>query len=76
MPSSTPKLHERGVVAGLSKKRAPDDPELVAARARLAEARVAEFIERTVADMAPLSPDARARLAVILLRGPSSDTAA
>jgi hypothetical protein len=68
MPSN-PKLHERAMVAALTRVRAPDDPELAAARGRFAEARVAEFIERTVAEMAPLSPDARARLAVLLLGG-------
>jgi hypothetical protein len=69
MPSANPKLHERARVAALTRTRDPGDPELADARARLAEARVAEYIERTVADMAPLSPDARARLAVLLLGG-------
>jgi hypothetical protein len=46
------------------------------ARRALAEANLAAYIERTVEAMPPLTSEQTSRLAVLLLRGPSSDTAA
>ena len=65
MPSPT--HHHRARIAALSRSRAHDDPELRAEYAALAEQRIAQYIERTAATIAPLTPEARTRLAVLLL---------
>jgi hypothetical protein len=59
--------HHRARVAALSRDRAPDDPELLAARRDLAEARLAARIDQA-GDL--LDPAGRARLAERLLAGP------
>jgi hypothetical protein len=71
----SPKLHQRARVAALTRRRDPDDPELAAARADLAEERIVEYIEKTVTGMAPLTPEARTRIALKLLSGPSEVSA-
>ena len=53
-----------------------DDAAIDDARRALAEANLAAYIERTVSAMPALTPEQTSRLAVLLLRGPSSDTAA
>ncbi len=69
--------HHRARVAALSRDRAPDDPELVAARQALADARRAEAadlraqrlakaIRETVDGAPPLTDEQRARLAALL----------
>jgi hypothetical protein len=72
MPSWT---HHRARYAALSRDRAPDDPELVAARQALAEARqdpalraerLAKAIRETVDAAPPLSDEQRTRLAALL----------
>ena len=71
--------HHRARVAALSRDRAPNDPELLAARRDLAEARRVEQLEdhvKRVADHAPLlTSEQRDRLA-LLLRGPSNTAGA
>jgi len=61
---------ERARVASLTRSRAADDPDLVAARRNLAAARLADHIEKTIAAAPPLTAEQRDRLA-LLLRGPS-----
>ena len=71
--------HHRARVAALSRDRAPDDPELLAARQALTEARAAErqeleaqriarHIKKLVDAAPPLSAEQRDRL-VLILRG-------
>jgi hypothetical protein len=73
--------HHRARVAALSRDRAPDDPELLAARRDLAAAREAErgeiaarrlavYIERTVASAPPFTAAQIDQLSMIF-RGPS-----
>lgn len=66
--------HERARIASLTRSRKPDDPDLLDARRKLREARLADYITRTV-DAAPaLTADQRDRLAA-LLRGGGTDAA-
>ena len=58
----------RARVAGLSRDRLPDDPDLLAAKADLKAARLEDYIARVVASAPPLDPATRDRLA-LLLRG-------
>jgi hypothetical protein len=67
--------HHRARVAALSRDRAPDDPELVAARQALADARrdpalrterLAKAIRETVEAAPPLTDAQRRELAVLL----------
>lgn len=60
--------HERAKVAGLSRSRTPDDPDLIAARRNLSAERLAMYIKRAVDTAPPLSAEQRDRLA-LLLRG-------
>jgi hypothetical protein len=73
--------HHRARVAALSRDRAPDDPELLAARRDLAAAREAErgeiaaaklarYINRTVGESPRFTPAQIDELS-LLLRGPS-----
>jgi hypothetical protein len=64
--------HERARVASLTRSRAADDPELVAARQNLRTERAADYIRETVDAAPPLTTEQRDRLA-LLLRG--GDTA-
>ncbi len=77
MPDPSSWTHHRARVAALSRDRAPDDPELVAAREALADARrrastvlraerLAKAINKTVAEAPPLTDEQRARLAALL----------
>ena len=76
--------HHRARVAALSRDRAPDDPELLAARRDLAAAREAErgeiaarrlaaYIQRTVASAPPFTAAQIDQLSM-LLRGPSGSS--
>ena len=60
---------ERARVASLSRSRTADDPDLVAARRNLKAARLAEYIERVVAEAPPLTIEQRNRLSVLLRGG-------
>ncbi len=60
------KLYERARVGSLSRSRTADDPELLDARRNLAEANIADYIEKTLAQAPPLSPEQKTRLAELL----------
>jgi len=58
--------HYRAKVAGLTRDRLPDDPELTDARRGLAEAGLAEHIRKVVDGFPPLTAEQRDRLAAAL----------
>ena len=62
-------MHHRGRVGGLSRDREPNDPELLDAKASLAEAGLAEHIKQVVDGFPPLTAEQRNRLALALLGG-------
>ncbi len=62
---------ERARVASLTRSRAADDPDLLAARRNLREQRLADYITRTVAAAPPLTGAQRDRLALLLRAAPS-----
>jgi hypothetical protein len=66
---------ERARVASLTRSRAPDDPDLLAARRNLRAARAEDYVRKLVASAPPLSFEQRDRLAV-LLRGDGATSAA
>ena len=68
-PISAERAHVRGVIAGLSRDRAPDDPDLVAARQRCRELKLANYISALVDQAPPLNIEQRGRLAQLLLSG-------
>ncbi len=75
-PISKERAHARGVVAGLSRDRRPDDPQLVEARRNLAALSIEAHIARVVAEAPPLTEGARRdRLAVLLRDGGGPDAA-
>ncbi|MCU1692979.1 MAG: hypothetical protein JWM64_2070 [Frankiales bacterium] len=57
---------DRAKVAGLSRSRDPNDPDLQNARRDLRAARAEEYIRKLVDAAPPLNPDQLARLAVLL----------
>jgi hypothetical protein len=59
-------FHERGRVGSLSRSRPSNDPELVEARQNLATAKLADYIDRVLAQAPPLSDEQRAKLAELL----------
>ena len=61
-------LHFRGRVAGLSRDRLPDDPELLDAKRKLRAENLAVYITELVDAAPPLTAAQRHRLA-LLLRG-------
>lgn len=63
--------HHRARVAALSRDRAPNDPELVAARLSLRAERLAQHVAKVVAEAPPLTPTQRDRIAVLLRGGAS-----
>ncbi len=60
---------ERARVAGLSRDRAPDDPELLTARLNLRAERLAAHVEKIVAQAPPLTSAQRDRIAALLRSG-------
>lgn len=64
--------HLRAKVASLSRSRAANDPELVAARRELAEANLAAAIERTLSAAPPLTEKQRHHLAGLFAGGASA----
>lgn len=56
--------HYRAQIAGLSRDRAPDDPELVEARQNLTEAMLAETILRRAPGLSPAQRERLSRLLV------------
>jgi hypothetical protein len=67
-PPTNPHLSAAGRVSVLTRHRGPNHPDVIAARAELREARLREAIAREAEADPPLSPEQRARLAVLLLR--------
>ena len=64
--SSSTIAHHKSRVAAFTRSRTPDDPELVRAKQDLAEAKLADYIQRLL-DAAPeLSDEQRVRLAELL----------
>ena len=63
--------HLRGRIAGLSRDRATDDPELVAARRDLTAVRLHDHIAATLATAPPHTDDQRRRLAGLFTGGAS-----
>lgn len=59
----------RGRVAALSRSRSHDDPDLIDARLSLREARLADYIRKTVDASPPLTAEQRDRLALLLTTG-------
>ncbi len=58
--------HHRGRVAALSRSRASDDPEFIAAKTDLVAANIADYLIRTLAAAPPLTDEQRTRLAELL----------
>jgi hypothetical protein len=58
--------HHCARVAVPSRDRASDDPKLLDERRKLREARLADYIKRTVNAFPPRTPEARGRLTVLL----------
>jgi hypothetical protein len=58
--------HLRARRAALSRDRAADDPEFVAAARDLAAEKLAEYVKRIVDEAPPLTEAQRARIAAIL----------
>lgn len=61
--------HHRARIAALSRDRSPDDPQILDARRDLRAARLAEHIEKVVADFPPLTEEQLDRLAGLLRGG-------
>ena len=66
MSSSNTIAHHKARVASYTRSRTPDDPEFVAAKQDLAEAKIAAYVERCLASAPPLTDESRARLAELL----------
>ena len=56
----------RGAVGSLTRSRPADDPELVAARALMAEESLVDAISKALAKAAPLTPAVRERILGLL----------
>jgi hypothetical protein len=69
MALSKAAAHHRARIAGLSRDRNPDDPELVTARADLAVQQLADHAQRVVAGWPAPTTEQLARVAAILRSG-------
>ena len=69
-PTPSPWKSHRGRVAALTRSRAADDPDLMAARRDLRAERLANYIRLTVEKAPPLTPAQRDPLALLLRGGP------
>jgi hypothetical protein len=58
---------ERARIAGLTRSRPADDPELIEARRRLRAERLAEHVKKVVAEFPPLTDAQCERIAGLLL---------
>jgi hypothetical protein len=63
---SSTSIRARNRLNALSRYRAPDDPDVAAARRDLRAARAEEYIRKIVDAAPPLTAEQRARLAAIL----------
>ncbi len=75
--ASTPSMstrwtQERARIASLTRSRRPDDPELLAARERMAALKVEADIAKLVAKAPPLTAAQRDRLVTIIRGGASA----
>lgn len=61
--------HLRGRIAGLSRDRAPDDPELVEARRDLAATRLHAHVADVIAKAPELTTEQTARIVALLTGG-------
>ncbi len=59
-------LQARGRYASLTRDRAPDDPELVAARREMQEAALMNAVEKALAKAPPMTDELRARIIGLL----------
>jgi hypothetical protein len=59
-------LHQRAKIGALSRSRSDDDPELVGAKRDLAEAKIADYIERVLAAAPPLTDEQKCRLVELM----------
>lgn len=57
---------KRAKVAALSRSRSKDDPELVTARQDLAASKLAQYVEKVVAEAPPLTAEQSDRIAALL----------
>jgi len=73
MPENPSYQALRARMAVLARYRDPDDPERIEASRDVYEARLERAIRRALADRPALTPDRRARLAVLLLDGVTAD---
>lgn len=64
--------HERARIGALSRSRTDDDPELIEARRNLRFERLAEHVERAVAQLPPLTEAQCQRIAALLTAGSNS----
>ena len=69
MTSTSEWTHHRARVASLTRSRASDDPDLVEARRNMRAARLADHVERALADLPPLSETQRTTIARLLVGG-------
>ncbi|WP_326548702.1 hypothetical protein QGN32_11610 [Mycolicibacterium sp. ND9-15] len=58
--------HHKARVAAYTRSRTPDDPDFLAAKRDLAEARISDYVERVLAQAPPLNDEQRTRLAELL----------
>jgi hypothetical protein len=75
LPSDTDERtwqHYRAKVSGLSRDRAPDDPELVEARRSLRAVRLRDHVAKALAAAPPLSEQQRTSIARLLTGGDAS----
>jgi hypothetical protein len=57
---------KRNRAAALTRHRAPDDPELAAARTQMGEEKFIAAVERALASAPPIRPDVRDRVIALL----------
>jgi hypothetical protein len=76
MALSKAAAHHRARVAGLSRDRKPDDPDLVGARLELRALRLEDYVAQVLAEAPPLTNEQRSRIAALLRAGaPPRDAA-
>ncbi len=61
--------HHRARIAALTRDRAPDDPELIGAHAEFKTQRLADHVDRVLADWPPLTDEQLDRVAALLRAG-------
>lgn len=66
MPSTATVYRARATVGALVRHRAPDDPELAAARVQMAEEKFLNAVERALASAPPIRPEVRDRVIGLL----------